>query len=459
MFEMECDVAIIGAGSAGRAAYGAATAAGARAIMIESGPGGTLCAQTGCMPSKLLIAAAAAAYGVRTASVFGINAGLPEIDGRAVLARVRQERDYFVHAVHAKDASIPPDRILKGRARFLEPNVLGVGDVYRVSAKCVVIATGSRSSVPKMFEGVRDRVVTTDTIFELDDLPRSLAVIGAGPVGIELAQAFSRLGVVVAVFDKGISIGGLHDSKVSAKAADLIGRDVPLHLGIEPTVAPYDGGVELTWYSNGEDHRASFDKVLVAAGRPPDFEKLDLHRAGLACDERGVPHFDQATMRCGDSSIYLAGDADASKPFTHEAMLEGEIAGRNAALFPDISPSTRKTPLAIVFTAPNLASVGLSGSSLDRVAHVVGSASFDDQGRARIDNVLGGMLHVYANPRDGRLLGAEMVGPGVEHLAHLLAFGIQQGLTAEQMLELPFYHPTLEEGLETALKDLCHKMN
>ena len=208
MADLTCDVAVIGAGTAGLAAERAARKAGAKTLLFDDRFAGTTCAGVGCMPSKLLIAAADAAYDARKAAVFGVTTNV-SVDGRAVMERVRKERDRFVAATLKSIEAIPAGICIKQRARFAGQDDAMAGDGRKVQAKAVVIATGSIPSVPKPFQKLGDIVLTNETIFELEHLPRSMAVVGAGALGLELAQALSRLGVETAVFDQGDHLGGL----------------------------------------------------------------------------------------------------------------------------------------------------------------------------------------------------------------------------------------------------------
>jgi dihydrolipoamide dehydrogenase len=454
---ISCDVAIIGAGTAGLAAYEAATEAGADAIVLEAGPGGTTCAASGCMPSKLLIAAAEATESVRRLETFGLALeGRLRIDGPAVLARMRRERDRFVAGVMRSTSGIPNDKRLRGHARFLRETRLAVTG-NEVTARAVVIATGSRAAVPKPFRALGDLLLTNESVFELPDLPRSLAVVGAGPLGLELAQAFGRLGTKVAVFDQGDAIAGLRDPVAARSAREIIGRELPLHLGTEVEARRVEGGAELSW-SGASEGGEVFERVLVAAGRPPNLDGLALRNSGLALDERGTPLFDPETMRCGESAVFIAGDAGHDRPVLHEASDEGAIAGRNAALWPKAESRPRRVPFAVVYTDPEIAMVGPPLPSLAERKPVIGAVDFADSGRARIMGRSAGILRVYADPEDGRLLGGAIVGPEAEHLGHLLAFVVQRGLTADEALALPYYHPTLEESLRGALRKLCGQL-
>lgn len=454
MKKLSCDVAVIGAGTAGLVASGAAKSAGADALLIESGTPGTTCARIGCMPSKLLIAAAQLAHCCGTASVFGIQTAPMRVDGRAVLTRLRAERNHFVRGVLKTFEQIPQAKRIEGHARFIDGRTLAVGDHTEIHARAIVIATGSRSDVPKMFEPVRDRVLTNDNLFELTDLPASVAVIGAGPLGLELGQALHRLGARTMIFDQGHAIGGLRNDEMNAVAATLFSDSLNLKLGVELAVQREDGGLRVHWKSAGGSGSAYFDRVLVAAGRPPNLQELDLQRAGIALDEHGTPEFDRATMRCGDSAIFIAGDCDHDRPLLHEAADEGTIAGRNAAAYPHVKPHPRRVPMSVTFSDPQIAVIG----DVQQPNRSIGKVDFAVQGRARVMNVNRGLLQVYGDPDSGCLIGAEMIGPDAEHIGHLLAWSVQQRQNAHGLLDMPFYHPTLVEGLRTALRDLCTQM-
>ncbi|MCA0920392.1 dihydrolipoyl dehydrogenase [Pseudooceanicola nanhaiensis] len=448
----DCDVAVIGAGTAGLSAESHARKHGARTLLIDPDFKGTTCAHDGCMPSKLLIAAADAAHGARSAGFLGIHAE-PRIDGPAVLARVRRLRDDFAGGVRKSIARLPEGVTLKGRAAFAGPGelVLDTGD--RVTARAVVIATGSAPFVPPPYRVAGDRLLTNENVFELEDLPESLGVIGAGIIGLELAQAFARLGVRVAVFDAATAYAGLPDATGSV-LREALEREFPLHMGVKPEVTLEASGVRLAW----EGRSDIFDKILVATGRPPNLKGLDLEKAGVAVSSKGVPLFDPDTLQCGDSPIFIAGDANGARPLLHEASAEGTIAGRNAALYPEVASRRQKVALAVTFTRPDCATVGALPEDGDPDI-VTGTVDYADQGRARTMGEAHGLLRIHARRTDGRLTGADLVAPGGEHLAHLLAWAIECGMSAGQVLEMPFYHPTLEEGLRSALRDVCRQLS
>ncbi len=456
MKNLSVDVAVIGAGTAGLAAYRAATAGGRRAVLIEGGPHGTTCARVGCMPSKLLIAAAEAAHGVTRWPEFGLRLqGSLEVDGKAVMARVKRERDRFVGFVLDGVAAIPARDHLLGTAHFVDDRTLEVATHTRVTFDRAVIASGSSPAVPSLLRAAGDRLIVNDDVFAWDDLPESVAVFGPGVIGLELGQALHRLGVRVVLFGRHGHVGPFSDPAIQAYARRTFERELDLESNADVRSIERDGERVHVRYRGGDgsDRIATVDYVLAATGRTPNVASLGLENTSLALDARGVPLFDRNTMQCGSAPIFIAGDAGDDLPLLHEAADEGRIAGENAARFPDVRHSPRRTPFAVVFSDPQLAVAGARYADLAPGTFVTGEASFEDQGRSRVMLRNAGRLHVYIDIARGRLLGAEMIGPDAEHLGHLLAWSIQAELTVERALAMPFYHPVVEEGLRTALRD------
>ncbi len=460
MIERKVDVAIIGAGSAGLAAYRAARKWTDQLVLIEGGEYGTTCARVGCMPSKLLIAAAEAAHAVREAPGFGVEVDSSRIDDVAVMDRVRSERDRFVGFVLESVDDIPAQHRIRGKARFLDDHRLAVGDRRVVHAGRIVIATGSSPSYPASFEGLGDRLLVNDDIFEWTTLPDSVAVFGPGVIGLELGQALHRLGVSVLMFGIDGIVGPLTDPSVRDVARQAFEREFYLDADARiRSMQASEHGVRIDYANaDGSDASAEVDYVIAATGRMPNVFGIGLENTSLDFGARGVPVVDPSTMRVGNSHVFIAGDATSDRPLLHEASHEGRIAGDNAGRYPNVIPGDRRTPLAVVFSDPQIAMVGATFAELGGRNFVVGKVSFENQGRSRVMLKNRGLLRIYADPRDGRLLGAEMVGPRAEHLGHLLAWAQQSGMTVAEMLRLPFYHPVVEEGLRTALRDACRQL-
>jgi len=374
------------------------------------------------------------------------------------MERVRAERDKFVAPVVRSMEKLPEEHRLMGHARFVDSHRLVVGEHTEVHADRIIIATGSRPNVPGILKEAKDRLIVNDDVFDWQDLPESVAVFGPGVIGLELGQALSRLGVRVRLFGVSGGIGGLRDEKIRDYAKGVFGEELALSLKAETRRVERTGeGVHITWLENGEEHQETFGYLLAATGRRPNVDNLDIQNAGIELNDRGMPEFDPFTLRCGDSHIFIAGDVNNHRPLLHEAADEGRIAGDNAAAWPDVRTGLRKTPLAVVFSDPQIASVGLTIHQVDEKCQgcfAIGEVSFEDQGRSKVIGRNRGLLRVYGEHGSGLFMGAEMFGPAAEHIAHLLAWCAQKRMTVSEMLEMPFYHPVIEEGLRTALKNL-----
>lgn len=443
--------------------YRAAKAGGKQTLLIESNVYGTTCARVGCMPSKLLISAADAAHTLQVAPSFGVHPGSVRIDGKAVMARVRSERDRFVGFVVESVDAYPAEDKLHGHARFLSPTQLQIDEHTLVEAERFVIATGSTPIVPDEWRAAGERVITSDDLFYWDDLPESVAVAGTGVIGLELGQALHRLGVRVTIFGRGGSVAQLSDPEVLDVARSVLLEELDVRFKTKVVKVERQGeGLAVTSEdTNGDQHTEHFSYLLSAVGRRPNVHQLGLENTGLTRDHHGIPVYDKQTMQCGDSAIFIAGDANDERPQLAEAADHGRIAGENAARYPDVKPGLRRTPLGITFSEPQIATMGSSYSDLC-VTHAgrfaVGKVSFHNQGRSRVMLQNKGMLRVYAEYTTGLFLGAEMIGPRAENIGHLLSWAVQAGLTVDAMLDMPFYHPVVEEGVRTALRDLAHHL-
>jgi dihydrolipoamide dehydrogenase len=413
------------------------------------------------MPSKLLIAAAEAAHAIDAAPGFGVHIeGAKRIDGREVMARVRNERDRFVGFVLEGVSAIPDEDRLIGHAAFVDANTLEIDGHTLVKARAIVIATGSRPSVPENLKGLGDRLIVNDDVFSWQDLPRSVAVLGPGVIGLELGQALHRLGVRVVVLGRGGRLGPITDPEVRIVAEQIFRKEFRIEPDAKPGRIERQGEeVLVEWHSgNGTSHSERFDHVLVATGRVPNVDRLEIERSGVALDAKGVPQFDPHTLQAGTSAVFIAGDAANDAPVLHEAADEGRIAGENAARYPNVAPGLRRAAIGVVFSDPQIALIGGGWQAQRPGSFATGRVSFADQGRSRVMLANQGVLHVYGELGSGRFLGAEMVGPRAEHIAHLLSWALQNKMTVAKMLEMPFYHPVIEEGLRTALRDLDRQL-
>ncbi len=461
------DICIIGAGSAGLYATGQVAKHTKDFLLVNSGPLGTTCARVGCMPSKVLIQAADdlahsrhfAKEGVHGAE--GLKASIPE-----VLAHVRKMRDGFASGPAGKAEKLAEHgKLIKGEARFVGPDAIEANG-ERIEAKAFIIAAGSRPVVPQAWIDAfgAGKLLTTDSLFEQDDLPAEMAVLGLGAIGLEMGQALARLGIGVTGVDMAETIAALSDDGVSYPAISLMREEFPLWLGAPAQLEEAEGGRIRV---RAGDNETVVDKVLVALGRRPNIDRLNIEAAGVELDERGIPVFDRQTMRIGESNLFIAGDVNGERQLLHEAADEGRIAGWNAGLLTRGEPVRRfrrKVPMGIVFCDPNIALVGRSFAELDAElvedeGFVVGERDFSTQARARVMQANRGVLHIYARKSDGLILGAEMCCPRAEHFAHEIAWAMERGMTVAEMIALPYYHPVVEEGLQNALHDAWSQLD
>ncbi len=446
----EVDVAIIGAGSAGLFALSKVRRETNNFVLINGGETGTTCSRVGCMPSKVMIQVAEDFHrrkifdreGITGADALGVD--IPD-----VLEYIRDLRDVFVDQVLSSSTDQMGEEFIEGYARFVEPDVLQVNDQF-IRARRIIIATGSRPFVPSAWQAFGDRIVTTDSLFELEDLPGSMAVIGMGAVGLELGQALHRLGITITGIEQLDTVGGLIDPASNQIAVAIFGKEFPLWLGHAAEISTTEDGRLLV--SSG-DREVTVDKVLASLGRIPNLEDLNLDVLDTPRDERGIPLHDPHTMQINGLPVFIAGDATGDRAILHEAGDEGRIAGFNAV---QDSPAAflRKPSLSIAFCDPNIVLVGASLDELDENSIAVSEIRLGPVGRALIMGRNKGALRLYADRVSGKLLGASMVVPQGEHIGHLLAWALQQEMTVHELYKMPFYHPAIEEALQACLKGM-----
>ncbi|WP_295384105.1 FAD-dependent oxidoreductase [uncultured Thiodictyon sp.] len=428
-------VAIIGAGPAGLAAAAQVRKTTRDFVLIDNGGFGSTCAQIGSGPS---VVAAHLAAGLARSSSLPVgrtpaNPGALPIDLDA----------------------LPAEALIAGEARFIGPNTLRAGG-QTIAARSIVIATGGVSVEPPYWRDfLGDRLLTVETAFAQERLPASVAVIGLGPAGLELGQVLHRLGVQVIGIESGQTIARLQDPLVNQLALGLLGREFPLWLGAPALVEPRGHQVLV----RAGPHEAVVDRVLVAVGRRPNLEPLSLAQTGCARDARGVPLFHPQHLRLGRLPIYIAGDAAGGAGGLAYTLEQGRVAGYNASHRKPIAFATG-VPTAVVFSEPNIAWVGPSWSTLDQsflMTAQAGIEALDGDLPPRTGHHRG-LLRVYADRRDGRVLGAAMIGPGCEPLAQALAWCLERRLTVQQMSELPLDQPPVTAALRQTFNTLAARI-
>jgi dihydrolipoamide dehydrogenase len=450
------DVIILGAGSGGLSARREVAKKTQNYLVVDGGKLGTTCARVGCMPSKVLIQVANDFYRRTAFTQEGIlgHENL-SVDSRTVMKHVRSLRDRFVRGVTGSMESWTGEKLIKGYGKFKSKNVIEVNG-ESIEGEKIVIATGSTPTVPEMFNEFSEYLITTDEFFEMEKLPESMAVIGLGVIGLELGQALHRLGVNVTGIARRKSISGISDPKLKDYVLDKFSKEMNLSFDGVTALSKVDGGIKITT----GDKEVIVEKILLTPGRTPNLKNLKLDVLELEYNKYGIPLYNNETFQLNQyPHIFLAGDITGENQILHEASDEGKIAGHNCVN--DTKEFITRSPLLVTFCDPNIAFVGLKYEELieNKINFEIGEVCFEGQGRSIVKLKEIGLLRVYGDKQTGEILGAELFAPEGEHLAHLLSWVISQKLTVNKVLSFPFYHPVIEEGLRTALRDLRDKVD
>ncbi len=443
MRDIKADMCVIGAGAAGLSVAAGAAMLGRKVVLIERGEMGGDCLNYGCVPSKALIAAADRAHAIRTASSLGVSAGDPEIDFAAVMAHMRGA----VEAIAPHDSQERFEglgvTVIRETAAFVGPRTIET-DSARITARAFVIATGSRPAVPPIPGLAQTPCLTNETLFSLTALPARLAVIGAGPMGVEMAQAFRRLGADVALIEQGRLL-----NREDADAADVIRaqlradgvdmREGAQVLRASPGASRGCANLTLTTGDALDDY-----VVLIATGRTPVLDGLGLEAAGVAIEDGRliVDH----RLRTTNRAIYAAGDVTGGLLLTHVAGYHASIIIRNALFKTPARNDEHLAPRA-VYCDPPLAQVGLTEAAA-RERHGEGvrvaRQAVAKNDRAVAEGDVRGLAKAVTDKK-GRILGATVVGAGADEIIHLWALAIANKLTVRAVTSMIAPYPTRGE--------------
>jgi len=357
---------------------------------------------------------------------------------------VREKREYFVSNME-EETEARREVIMRGRAQYDSPTTIRV-DGKLLHTKASIIATGSTPFIPMKYRDYEPHLITSENLFERKDLPPRIAVVGMGAIGMEMAQAFDMLEIDGTAIKRNRKVGVVNDPKINKTILEALAEDMKIWLDTDPDIKQTKEGLIL----HTKTKKTVVDAIFMAAGRKPNLGSLGLKRLGISLNGNGVPPFNRYTMQIPGHPIYIAGDATDERAILHEASDEGRRAAHHA-LNGDNGHSPRYPQMQIIFTKPVTAVVGDTEYAMRHDRTVTGEADFEHQGRATLEDKNYGKIRLFADEDGGYIRGAEIMAPAAEHLAHFLAQALTQHLTVKQLLKTPFYHPTLEEGLKTAL--------
>lgn len=457
------DFVVIGAGSAGYNAASTAAGLGRRVAVIEGARElGGLCILRGCMPSKTLIYSAEVLHLAKRGAEFGLRIPRAEPAMRALHARKKRIiADFAGH--RAKQLRTGPFDLIRGWARFTDPHTIEIARGRTIRAKKFLISTGSRVSVPPLPGLAGAPFWTSDDVLELDALPKSIIVLGGGIVGCELAQFLRRIGSRVTLIQRSPRL-----IREYSEEASRVVRQAFADEGIEVVtdgkilkVAHSSSGFSVTVRQGRKTLIRRADHLLNALGREPDTARLGLDSAGVRTDEKGrivINRWQQTSA----PHIYAAGDCCGPHEIVHIAVQQGTLAAKHAAgRRKGLRPLEPGNLLSVLFTDPQVGSMGWRESDLKKKGVRYSSASypFDDHGKSILMGATYGYVRILAENRTGRILGAEIVGKDAGELIHSFSTPLSMRATVTDMLEAPWYHPTLSEIVTYPLEDLAHLPN
>jgi pyruvate/2-oxoglutarate dehydrogenase complex dihydrolipoamide dehydrogenase (E3) component len=438
------DICVIGAGSGGLSVAAAAAAFGVSVVMIEKNKMGGECLNTGCVPSKALIAAGNHAHAIAAAPAFGISAGAIEVD----FGKVHRHVHDVITAIAPNDSKARFTglgvRVIKGAARFKDRRTVVVDDGTEIQARRFVIASGSSPALPPIPGLEAVPYLTNETVFDLTVRPQHLVVVGAGPIGLELAQAFHRLGSAVTVLEAAAPLAR-EDAECAAILLDALARE-GVDIRSKVTIVRVDavGSKIGVLVRDDESERAlEASHLLIATGRRANTDDLGLEQAGIRCDRRGISV--NSRLRTANRRVYAIGDVAGRGQFTHLANYHAGLVIRNALFRLPVRVNDKLVP-RVTFTDPELAHVGFTEAearSRRRAIRVL-RWPYHENDRAQAERLTVGHIKVVTNKR-GRILGATIIGAGAGELITAWSLAVAQRLNIRAFVGTIVPYPTLAE--------------
>jgi pyruvate/2-oxoglutarate dehydrogenase complex dihydrolipoamide dehydrogenase (E3) component len=458
---IDCDVAIIGGGSAGYAAARTASCAGLRTVVIEGGKEvGGLCILRGCMPTKALLYAAEVRHLAQYGGLWGMKPGDIHFDWGAVMARkdglIREFAECRAHELQTGKF-----RFIRAQARFSGSHSLALDDGRSLTARYFIVSTGSVVARPPLPQLSAVGYLTSDEALALKRLPKSLIILGGGPVGVEFAQLFARFDVDVTLIQRGQQLLKELDVDAASTLETVFLREgIKLFTNTALTDAYRDRGMKtVTFLHNGRKTEAKAEEILFALGRTPNTGSLNLAAAGVAADQGRV--LSNAQMQTSAPHIYAAGDCTGPHEIVHIAVQQGETAAHNIAHPDHPRPMDERLLIAVVFTEPQIATVGLTEkmAKARAIPYLVASYPFHDHGKSLIMEARDGFVKLLADPTSGEILGGCCVGPLGGELIHEITAAMARRMTVSELATLPHYHPTLAEIWSHPAEELAGRIS
>ena len=438
------DLCVIGGGSGGLSVAAAAAAFGVPVVLIERDKMGGDCLNTGCVPSKALLAAAKRAAAMNNGAPFGMTAQAVKID----FAKVHDHVQRVIAAIAPTDSAERfaglGVRVIKGHAKFKDRKTVVVGDI-EIRARRFVIATGSKPALPPIPGIDKGRYLTNETVFSLSYRPDSLIIIGAGPIGLELAQAFRRLGSTVTVLEAAVPLAK-DDPECAAVVLDALDRDgVVIHSGV--TVTRVEHGIDsaaVTFSGAGGEQTVEGQYLLVAAGRKPTVDGLDLEAAGIRYDRAGIQL--NKRLKTRNRRVYAIGDCAAGQlQFTHAANYHAGLVIRNVLFRLPVKVNNDRIPW-VTYTEPELAQAGITEAQARarKLKFRILRWPYHDNDRAVAEREMHGHIKVIVSTK-GKILGATIVGAQAGELIAMWTLAIARGFNVRDLTGIVLPYPTLSE--------------
>ncbi|MES2692477.1 MAG: NAD(P)/FAD-dependent oxidoreductase, partial [Verrucomicrobiota bacterium] len=455
------DFVAIGGGSAGFNAARVAVSHGLKTAIVDGARElGGLCILRGCMPSKTLLYMAEVLHLAQKGKTFGLKIPSARADMKAIHARKKKIITEF--AEHRQQALEKGKfDLIRAHARFVDPHTLELSNGQRIRAKHVLIGTGSRVSMPPVPGLAEAKAWTSDDVLDLDFIPKSVIVLGGGIVACELAQFLNRIGSRVTLIQRSENILRDHSPDASMVVQQaFVAEGIELITGTKLTKIEQDRrGVSVEFVHEGKTQTRRAAHLFNALGREPNTAPLNLAAAGIATRGHGQIVINK-WQQTSAPHIYAAGDCSGPVEIVHVAIQQGELAARHAAGVKKLKPIDYSLLLNVVFTDPQLATIGRLQDDLEEegVPHLVASYPFNDHGKSILMDANYGYVKVIAEPKRGRILGAEIVGKDAGELIHAFSGPLALKATDFDLLRAPWYHPTLAEIVTYPLEEIAEKI-